>query len=159
VKLAERAGAVVGIDASEAMVERARRTIPGSGIELVHDDFLVHDFGGRGFDFITCVAALHHMNFGAALERMASLLRRTGRFAILGLAKPSTPRDFAFHAAGLVVTRFERTRRTLYDPRAPLADPDMTYTDVERAATEMLPGAEFRRLLLCRYLLTWTKSA
>jgi ubiquinone/menaquinone biosynthesis C-methylase UbiE len=157
VKLAERADAVVGIDVSKAMIERARRTIPDPGIELVHADVLGHDFGGRQFDFITCVAALHHMDFIAALGRMRQLLRPAGRVAILGLARPSTPRDFAFHAVGMAVTQLERRRRTLDDPRAPLRDPDMTYTEVERAASQTLPGARFRRLLLCRYLLTWTK--
>jgi ubiquinone/menaquinone biosynthesis C-methylase UbiE len=156
-KLAERADTAVGIDASEAMVERARRTIANRDIELVRADFLVHDFGGRQFDFITCVAALHHMDFGAAIARMSGLLRPAGRFAVLGLARPNTPRDFALHAAGIAVTQLERRRRTLDDPRAPLRDPDMTYSEVERAAAAMLPGVQFRRLLLCRYLLTWTK--
>jgi ubiquinone/menaquinone biosynthesis C-methylase UbiE len=159
VKLAERADAVVGIDASEAMAERARRSISNPRVEIVHGDFLAHDFGDRRFDFITCVAALHHMDFRAALGRMTRLLRPAGRFVVVGIARPNTLKDFAFHAAGLTVTQLERRRRTLDDPRAPLADPDMTYADVERAAVGMLPGAQFRRLLLCRYLLAWTKPA
>jgi 2-polyprenyl-3-methyl-5-hydroxy-6-metoxy-1,4-benzoquinol methylase len=158
-KLAERAETVTGIDISAAMVGRARLEISNPRVELVHDDVLRHDFAGRQFDFITCVATIHHMDFRAAIGRMASLLRRNGTLAIAGLARRSTPKDFVFDAAGLVAGRLEGMRRTLHDPGAPLVDPVMTYTEVERAASDALPGARFRRLLLFRYLLTWTKPA
>jgi tRNA G46 methylase TrmB len=57
--------------------------------------------------------------------------------------------DVGCGAGALLVKLAERAER----------DPDMTYTEVERVASKLLPGVEFRRLLLCRYLLTWTKPA
>jgi hypothetical protein len=57
------------------------------------------------------------------------------------------------------MSRLLRLRHGLRDPGAPLAEPTMTYADVERVAAGMLPGVSFRRLLLFRYHLTWTKPA
>lgn len=158
-KLAERAATVVGIDANAAMIERAREHRSASSALLIHGDFLEYDFGESRFDFIACVAALHHMDLRAALGRMASLLQRNGTLAVIGLARSSTARDLAFDLAGFAVTRLVRMQRALHDPGAPLADPTMTYAEIERTAIGMLPGAGFRRLVLFRYLLTWTKTA
>jgi hypothetical protein len=40
---------------------------------------------------ITSVAALHHMDARAALDRMSQLLAPGGRLAIVGLARTVTP--------------------------------------------------------------------
>jgi len=62
-----------------------------------------------------------------------------------------------YGAAGFVTTRIMRLTRDCFDPGAPIAAPTITYTEVERAASEVLPAASFRRLVLFRYLLTWSK--
>jgi 2-polyprenyl-3-methyl-5-hydroxy-6-metoxy-1,4-benzoquinol methylase len=156
--LAERAASVVGIDSSAAMIERARRVTADFNVELVHDDFLAHDFGRQRFDFISCVAALHHMEFTAALERMKSLLAPNGTVAVLGLAGSRTPADLALDAAGAVQSRLYRLRQPpRRDDDMPIAPPAEAYGEIARRAAEILPGARFRRLVLFRYLLTWTK--
>jgi 2-polyprenyl-3-methyl-5-hydroxy-6-metoxy-1,4-benzoquinol methylase len=157
--LHQRAATVVGIDASAAMIDRARANVSARGAQLIHGDVLTYDFGGRRFDFIACVAAIHHVEFRTALARLASLLERNGTLAVVGLARSSSARDVAFDAAGFAVSRLLRMRHALHDPGAPLAATTMTYADVERIAAGMLPGVSFRRLLLFRYLLTWTKPA
>jgi SAM-dependent methyltransferase len=164
-KLARRAERVIGIDTSAEMIERAsselkaNRAVSGDVATLIYGDFLAHPFADEHFDFITCVATIHHMDFGAALERMKSLLQPGGRIAILGLARASGPRDFLYNAAGLITTRTLRLSRNYFDPGAPIASPLMTYSDVERTVAQLLPGATFRRLVLFRYLLTWTAPA
>jgi ubiquinone/menaquinone biosynthesis C-methylase UbiE len=155
-RLIERAGSVVGIDTSAPMIEQARRDAPAARVTLINDDFLAHDFAGLRFDFVTCIAAAHHMDYRAALERMKALLQPGGRVAILGLARASTLTDVAFSAAGMVTSRLHRLLQASYDPRAPVAVPELTYAGVQRIASAVLPGAAFRRLVLFRYLLTWT---
>lgn len=156
--LAERAATVVGIDSSATMIRRARRVTADFNVELVHDDFLAHDFGRRRYDFISCVAALHHMDFSAGLERMKSLLAPGGTVAVLGLADSRTPADLSFDAAGAVQSRLYRLlRRVRRDEDMPIAPPAETYGEIARRAMQVLPGATFRRLVLFRYLLTWTK--
>ena len=83
--LAKRAHEVVGIDSSAAMIGRARQATSNANVEYVQDDFVTHDFAGRRFDFITCVAALHHMDLSDALERMKALLLPNGTLAVVGL--------------------------------------------------------------------------
>jgi hypothetical protein len=38
-------------------------------------------------------------------------------------------------------------------------DPDMTWSQVRKAGGRLLPGARYRRHLLWRYSLLWTKLA
>ncbi|HEV2738894.1 MAG TPA: class I SAM-dependent methyltransferase [Candidatus Elarobacter sp.] len=156
--LTERAETVIGIDRSGQMIDQARRAVPDAGVMLIRDDFLTHDFGDLRFDFIACTAALHHMDFHAAMERMKSLLRHGGVIGIVGLARPSTAMDFAFDLTGFLVTRADRLRCKQCDRGAPLASPTMTYSEIEKAAADVLPGSVFRRLVLFRYFLTWRKA-
>jgi hypothetical protein len=38
-------------------------------------------------------------------------------------------------------------------------EPDMTWAQVRKSAARLLPGARYRRHLLWRYSLVWTKPA
>ena len=42
---------------------------------------------------------------------------------------------------------------------APIMDPDMSWSQVRKAAVRALPGARYRRHLLWRYSVIWTKPA
>ena len=95
-KLAGRCASVTGIDADERMIEVARelgRGVPG--LSFVREDFLGHPFGAASFDFACANTALHHMDFAAALAKMARLLRPGGRLAVVGLARDGSPADLA----------------------------------------------------------------
>src|SRR5512133_3608045 len=74
-------------------------------------DFMTHPFAPGSFDHIASIAALHHMDAGAALARMGELLAPGGTLAVVGLAR------------------------------------------------RVLPGVRYRRRLLWRYSLVWTKPA
>jgi ubiquinone/menaquinone biosynthesis C-methylase UbiE len=154
--LAGRAESVTGIDASNEMAEMAQRGDPDATI--AHGDFLTYDFGSQRFDFITCVAALHHMDLQMALERMKSLLHPNGVIAIIGLAKTGTMFDFGLDCVGFIASRIVRLHRPVAYSGAPIKEPERTYGDVKRTASAVLPGAVFRRLLLFRYLLTWRNT-
>ena len=43
------------------------------------------------------------------------------------------------------------------DPGAPVKAPDMTWAQVRSTARRLLPGVRYRRRLLWRYSLLWTK--
>jgi len=53
---------------------------------------------------------------------------------------------------GLDLLRHETT----YDDM-PVADPVLSTREVRAVSKDLLPGAQVRRLLLWRYLLTWRK--
>ncbi|MFC7728409.1 class I SAM-dependent methyltransferase [Actinomadura keratinilytica] len=78
-RLAPRAEHVTGVDASAEMVARARELSAGlDNVEFVEADFLDYDVPRERFDFVCSVAAIHHMDFTAALTAMRDALRPGG---------------------------------------------------------------------------------
>jgi SAM-dependent methyltransferase len=151
---------VTGLDRDAASIAVARANDDGAGVEYVLDDFITHPFEPASFDLIASIAALHHMDQGAALGRMRALLAPGGTLAIVGLARPRYPADLPFAAAGAIAHRVHRLRKSYWEDSAPRvwAPPD-TFAQTRRLARRVLPGVRYRRLLLWRYSLVWTKPA
>lgn len=160
-ELARSATSVTGIDRDEASIARAREGATLPNVEFVAGDFLTHSFEPASFDAVVSVAALHHMDERAALARMAALVRSGGTVAVVGLARSRSPVDFAWDAAGAVATRVVRRRRGGYwESGAPTVwPPPSSYRDIGRLAADVLPGSTFRRHLMLRYSIVWTKPA
>jgi SAM-dependent methyltransferase len=149
---------VTAIDLDPASLDRARRADAGLGIEYVLGDFLTTPFEPASFHLIASVAALHHMDTAAALDRMRTLLRPGGALAVVGLARSRRPADLPRDLAALLASRALRIGRTYWEHAAPtLWPPPETYAEVRRIALRTLPGVRYRRHLLWRYSLTWTR--
>jgi hypothetical protein len=99
------------------------------------------------------------MDFGDALVKLARVLRPGGRLAVVGLANNGSPADWVIGAAGLPANRYYQRTRGEGHPGAPIMEPDMTWAQVHKTAARLLPGARYRRHLLWRYSLVWTKPA
>jgi SAM-dependent methyltransferase len=150
---------VTGIDLDEPSLRLARGQDPDGAIDFVAGDFLTYPFT-EPFGFIASVACLHHMDMRSGLERMRSLLRPGGTLAIVGLARSQSPADLAVDVAGTVATRAYRLARGYWEISAPTVwPPPETYRSTRRLAGEILPHATYRRHLLFRYSLVWTKPA
>jgi ubiquinone/menaquinone biosynthesis C-methylase UbiE len=159
-KLAGRCAAVTGIDRDERIIGLARergKEVPA--LSFVRGDFLTYPFADGGFDFACANTALHHMDFGDALVKMARILRPGGRLAVVGLANNGSPADWVIGAAGLPANCYYRWTRGEGHPGAPIMEPDMTWAQARKTAARLLPGARYRRHLLWRYSLVWTKPA
>lgn len=157
-KLAARSAAVTGIDRDERIIGRARergRAVPA--VSFIHGDFLTYSLNEGSFDFACANKALHHMDFGAALAKMARILRPGGRLTVVGLGNNGSPADWALGAAGIPVNMYYKRTRGEANPGAPVMDPDMTWAQVRVTAARVIPGARYRRHLLWRYSLVWTK--
>ena len=163
--LARRLGAVVptvvGIDRDEGSVLRARaRAESGAGVDFVLGDFMTYPFEQASFDFIASVASLHHMDDAAALDRMVGLLGPGGRLVVIGLARSSRPVDGVVDIAGMVANGLIKRYRAEVEDGAPRVwPPPHTYRQIRRMARRVLPGARYRRHLLWRYSIVWTKPA
>jgi 2-polyprenyl-3-methyl-5-hydroxy-6-metoxy-1,4-benzoquinol methylase len=103
---------VTAIDRDAASIDVARREDDGTGVEYLVGDFMTHPFEPGSFDHVASIAALHHMDAGAALERMRELLAPGGTLAIVGLVRPRYPADLPFAVAGAVGHRVLRLRRS-----------------------------------------------
>jgi SAM-dependent methyltransferase len=157
-KLAARCASVTGIDRDEKMIAAATergRAIPA--VRFVLADFLAYPAEDDNFDFACANTALHHMDFAAALGKMARILRPGARLAVVGLAANGSPADLAIGAAGIPVAFWYKRTRGKSHPGAPIMDPDMSWSQVRSIAARLLPGVRYRRHLLWRYSLTWVK--
>jgi SAM-dependent methyltransferase len=150
---------VTGIDLDEPSLRLAREHDPEGMIDFVAGDFLTYPFA-EPFGFVASIACLHHMDMRRGLERMGSLLRPGGTLAIVGLARSQSAADLAVDIAGTVATRAYRLARGYWEVSAPTVwPPPETYRSTRRIAAEILPRATYRRHLLFRYSLVWTKPA
>ena len=71
--------------------------------------------------------------------------------------KHGSPADYLADLAGIPVVLFYRATRNQGSSGAPVKDPEMTWADVRAVAQNELPGVRYRRHLLWRYSLLWTK--
>ena len=158
--LRDTAGHITAIDLDIQTIERARRTAAADNIDYVIGDFLTNPFKPASFDAVVSVAALHHMGTAAALERIRDMLRPGGTLAVVGLARSRYPRDLAFDAAGAIGTTVHQLTKGYWETSAPKVwPPPETFGETRRIATRTLPGARYRRRLLWRYSLVWTKPS
>jgi SAM-dependent methyltransferase len=156
-ELAVRVPEVVGIDNDEPSIALARWQVPEGRAEYVLGDFLEYPFPVASFGLISCVAALHHMDPAAALTRMAELLAPGGILVVSGVARPA-PRDLPLDLAAVVANLGYRAARGYWDHPSPVVwPPPHTYREIQALAGDLLPGVRYRRHLLWRYSLTWTK--
>lgn len=154
------AGHVSAIDLDGPSIDLARRHADASGIDYLLGDFLTHPFEPASFDAVVSVATLHHMDAATALGRMRELLRPGGTLVVVGLARSRIPADIPREFAAAVGTRLYKLKRTYWEHSAPMVwPPPETYAGMRRIAEETLPGVRYRRHLLWRYSLTWTKPA
>jgi len=159
-RLAAAGLSVEGIDTSPAVTDAARAMGPGITYRVA--DVTSAELGR--YDFISCLATLHHVPF-ATVDRLRAALNPGGVLAVLGLAKPRSLTDWlkwgvlappANLAARLVVGAGERLGGGADPaPAAPVREWDTTMTDVRREAAARLPGSSVRSLLFWRYLLVY----
>lgn len=99
------------------------------------------------------------MNATVALQRMHELLRPGGKLAVLGLARSHYPADLPRDVAATLVGQAYRVTKNSWESPAPTVWPPLkTYGEMRCLAERTLPQVRFRRHLLWRYSLIWTKS-
>jgi SAM-dependent methyltransferase len=142
---ARDAGSVLGVDVSEAAVERARESAEGlDNVEFVCADAQTHDFGDRRFDLaISRFGTMFFADPAAAFTNVGRALRPGGRLVMMvwqakadnewavatgqgsaafSLADPVAVTTL-LHRAGFVEVTFTDVRRPVYygpDPEAAL---------------------------------------
>lgn len=161
-RFAPLANEVVGIDLDEASIAAARSATLDDNVTYVLGDIMDHPFEPGSFDLVVSVAALHHLDAGAGLRRLAELTRPGGHIGIVGLARSRFPHDVGRQIAAAVATRTHRhvLAKTYWEHSAPTVwPPPVTYAEMRAIAAEELPGSILRRRLLWRYTLTWQRPA
>lgn len=159
---------VTGIDRDARSIELARAHSGAEDIGYLHGDFLATPWDPGSLGLVTAISSLHHMDTGAALRRMAELLRPGGVLAVVGLAHGPLLAELLFALPAIAGTRLHlaasaRHRRghaglPAYQP--PIVwPPPLTYRQTRRLAAQVLPSVWYRRHLYWRYSLVWVKPA
>ena len=148
---------VVGLDLDAGVLDRARARHAGARVEWMHGDIFSVPFERGSFDAVVSVAALHHMDAPRALTRFAELVAPRGVLAIVGLAACDWW-DLPYEAVALGARSALGFVRGHWEHSAPIAwPPPVTYSEMKRMSSAILPGVRYSRLLLGRYSLIWRK--
>ncbi len=155
-RLRDRVSSAVGLDVDEGCIARARAS--GGDITFVVGDLFTADLPEQGFDLVTAVAVVHHLDHGAALARLGSLVRPGGRLLVVGLARSTSPRDYARDVFDAIALRRHTLTKPVWQSCAPRVwPPPLSYAQARSASSRALPGAQFHRLPYLRYGLTWSR--
>jgi SAM-dependent methyltransferase len=164
-RLAATGMAVEAVDVSGAMVEAAAGLgSPGPGkIVYRQADVTTDALPPAHYDFVSCLASLHHMPF-ETLAKLRRALVPGGVLVVLTPARPSSPAGWARELAAvplnalarLVVYAGERLNGGAdSSPQAPVLFRFPTQAEVRREAARLLPGSTVRPLLFWRTLVTY----
>jgi SAM-dependent methyltransferase len=167
-RLAHHARSVEAMDRAPQMTAKARAL--STDVQNVHyldADLAGYDLDTRRYDYITCIASLHHMPYTDTIIKLHEALAPGGVLAIVGLYRQATPADYAYdlvaipanmtaNAAIRMKARYTR-RPTGQHNTAPVMDPQMTLGDIKRETSPILPGAVIRRRLYWRYTLLYQR--
>ncbi|GAA2436480.1 hypothetical protein GCM10010388_26110 [Streptomyces mauvecolor] len=169
-RLARLGVEVDAIDPSEEVVAEARAPAAGSTPGERAPRFRCADvtevrLPKAHYDFISCLASLHHMPFGT-VAALRDALAPGGVLVVLGCYPERTRLDWAWSLAAVPVNAVVRLAVFVRDrlgsavtgrtpARAPVAQPTMPLLQIRREAAALLPGCRIRRLLFWRYLLVF----
>jgi SAM-dependent methyltransferase len=169
--LAARGLTVDALDADEEVIAAAKATEAADpAVRSGEVRYAVVDVARRPpppdtYDFISCVASLHHLPF-ATVTGLRDSLRPGGVLAVLGLSRGgSGPRHVARVAPVAALNLVMRAAHAVRDARAgtpaparpPVRDPEMTFPEVRERAAELLPGSVVSPRLFWRYVLAYRR--
>jgi SAM-dependent methyltransferase len=170
-RLAAHSRSVEGIDRAPEVVSAARtlsESIPN--VSYLEADLVNADLRSEHYDYISCIASIHHMPFAQAVKKLHDALAPGGVLAILGCYRQTTPIDYlpdliaipANKARTAVMSRKTRLRHSSalpehHQPTAPVMEPNLTLPEIKDQAQTLLPGAIIRRRLYWRYTLTYQR--
>ncbi len=145
------------MDVDAPTLARARLTRIRPNLSFVEGDAMTFALVARSFDFIALVATLHHLPLEPALKKLRDLLRPGGVLAVIGLYRSHTLSDMAWAIVAVPVSWWWRLTRNYEEIAPPIRDPDDTLEEVRTTVRRILPGATFRRELLFRYSILWSR--
>ncbi|NUS17251.1 MAG: class I SAM-dependent methyltransferase [Streptomyces sp.] len=173
-RLADLGMEVDAIDPSEEAIAEARalsgRIAGDRSPHFQHADVTGVELSEGHYDFISCLASIHHMPFDA-VAALRDALAPGGVLVILGCYPEKTRLDWAWSLAAVPVNAVARLAVAVRDKlrpvsaatgreraKAPVRQPVMPLLQIRREAAVLLPGCSIRRLLFWRYLLVFRNN-
>ncbi|MFF9819390.1 class I SAM-dependent methyltransferase [Streptomyces sp. NPDC014006] len=171
-KLAGLGIEVDAFDSDPGVIEFAKAETACTVGEASSLNFRVVDVGSvdlpeEQYDFISCLASLHHMPFDT-VQKLRGALTPGGVLVILGCYPERSRADWAWSLAAVPFNTVARLATAVLDKvrpsrngvsivDAPVQQPTMSYDEIRVKASILLPGSTMRRLIFWRYLLTYRR--
>ncbi|MER7046452.1 class I SAM-dependent methyltransferase [Streptomyces jumonjinensis] len=173
-RLAHLGIGVDAIDPSQEAVSEARalseRIADDRSPHFQHADVTEVELPKAHYDFISCLASIHHMPFDT-VAALRDALAPGGILVILGCYPERTWLDWAWSLAAVPVNAVARLAVAVEEKlrpasaahgreqvKAPVRQPAMPLLQIRREAAVLLPGCSIRRLLFWRYLLVFRNN-
>ena len=161
--LASRVDQATGTDIDPETIAIARSQSAGNTNVEFHTAALT-EVAGTGYDVVTAIAVVHHLDLSEALTAMRRLTKPGGKLLIVGCYRSATASDYLIDVvaipanllAGLLKSRHASSARIALS--AHTAPPRTTLGQVRKVVADILPGAQVRRRLFWRYTLSYTAS-
>jgi len=154
--LATRVEHVDAVDRSAEMISAAR---PVPNVSFVHADIRDLELT-PGYDFISCIATIHHVPFGSTVTKLRDALAPGGVLAILGLSR-YTLSHLAIDLIAFAPNKVRQLQAALRTPEpripAPVMNAQQSLAEIRTQAGALLPGARLRRHLYWRYSLIYSQ--
>ncbi|MEU7297065.1 class I SAM-dependent methyltransferase [Streptomyces exfoliatus] len=170
-KLALRGIEVDAIDADDHVIAAAREwnsalNTPGQ-IRFERMDITRLSLVPNRYDYVACVASIHHVPF-ETVQKLRASLTANGVLVILGCYRETTLWGHAISLLAIPVNASWRAAVFFQEkwsgscddvgkqsPSAPVERPSMSLKEIRERSSELLPGRQIRRLLFWRYILVF----
>jgi len=158
--LLRHGASVHGIEIGPAMAEKLRNVLPTRDLVVTVGDFEEVPFQTRAYDCVFSASAYHWIEPAAQLDRPATLLKPTGRIAIVDVVQVDSPNDRGFFAAAQpIYERYGEGHAGPPSPRRDAVDPpirvalsnDRRFADVRVRRfdwDQTYTAAQYRQLML-----------
>ncbi|WP_078857903.1 class I SAM-dependent methyltransferase [Streptomyces sp. NRRL F-4474] len=162
---------VDAIDLDEHVVAAARKQsstldLPGR-IRFQQADITRLTLAPNTYDYIACLASIHHVPF-ETVQKLRASLTANGVLVILGCYREATLWGHTVSLLAIPVNAVWRTAvffrenwpgsradQGALSPSAPVALPSMSLAEIREKSSAYLPNRRIRRLLFWRYLLVF----
>ena len=158
--LSQEGRTVIGIDPSSGCIAKAEEGGAAPGTRFYCCSLSEYPELREAFDAVVFVASLHHMDMIPALKKAAGMLTDGGLLLVVGLASPSSLADHTADLCRIVPARMGSRLHRMKSPEdlgIPVCGRLPEMREVRETVRRLLPGAELRRGLYWRYLLSWNK--
>ena len=146
-----------GIDKDDFCIKTASETHSSPSVRFICCDFMDYS-PEESFNAIVFVASIHHMDMLSAIKKAKSLLSPNGILLIIGLADPSTLKDYIFAGwrllPSMIVSKLKRMRST-EELNIPVSYDIPLLNEVREIVSSELPHCSFRQGIFHRYLVKW----
>lgn len=160
-KLSKRFQQVICLEPDLNSFNYTKKVYQSTNIKPLNSLLADFDHEERTFDFIVCIASIHHMDMETSLNKMKSLLKNGGKIVILGLYRESSMVDLLISLCAIIPNILMNKRskhKSGYQFDIKTAPALLTIKEIKKVLTRSLGSFTFKRHLFWRYSVVYENT-